>query len=108
MTPPEEVVVLGGTAGIGFGIAEAYVRRGASVAVVSRSTERAKEAATELGERGRAITADVSQPDSLEADLASLGAVSRLVLTAVPPHSNTIDAFDVGSAREVATVKLLG
>lgn len=108
MTPAEEVVVLGGTAGIGFGIADAYVQRGASVAIVSRSAERAERAAALLGARGRAITADVSRPDSLEADLASLEAVSRLVLTAVPPHSNTIDAFDVGSAREVTNVKILG
>ena len=60
-------VVTGGTRGLGRGIAEGLLRAGARVCVAGRDGESAREAATELGEFGRAVglRCDVRNPDEL-------------------------------------------
>jgi NAD(P)-dependent dehydrogenase (short-subunit alcohol dehydrogenase family) len=47
-----KVVVIGGSAGMGLGIAEAAVDEGAEVAIAARGLERLEEAATRLERRG--------------------------------------------------------
>jgi NAD(P)-dependent dehydrogenase (short-subunit alcohol dehydrogenase family) len=81
-------VVTGGTRGLGRGIAEGLLRAGARVCVAGRDGERAAQAATELGEFGRAVglRCDVRNPDEL-AELFSrareeLGPVEVLVNSA--------------------------
>ncbi len=47
--------ITGGTAGIGRGIAEAYLKEGASVALMARNEEKAKQVLSELGVGERAV-----------------------------------------------------
>jgi len=67
------VVVIGGTSGINRGIAEAFARHGAQLAVCSRRQEKVDDtvrALTALGARAVGFTADVREFDQLDAGLA--------------------------------------
>jgi gluconate 5-dehydrogenase len=61
------VVVTGGTGGLGWAMAEALVAAGASVAVTSRSQERADKAARRLGGEAMGLASDVRDEDSATA-----------------------------------------
>lgn len=61
------LVIGGGGAGIGRAITRAYGEAGARVAVADVDARRAREAAEELGERGRPLPVDVRSPAELAA-----------------------------------------
>jgi NAD(P)-dependent dehydrogenase (short-subunit alcohol dehydrogenase family) len=70
-------VVFGGTRGIGFAAARALVDDGASVAVVGRDADRARDAATRLSTgpgRAVALTGDLCADGAAERVLADAGA----------------------------------
>lgn len=60
--------ITGGTKGIGYGIAETLLSAGMKVAISGRDTQKAKEAAKELGtgERVLGLGSDVTEPDDEE------------------------------------------
>lgn len=60
-------LVTGAASGFGRGIAEAYIREGARVAIVDMNAEGAKAVAGDLGPNAIAITCDVTQGDQVEA-----------------------------------------
>src|SRR5438132_13820723 len=64
----KRVVITGATNGIGLAAAEELVRRGADLAVVARSEERAKAATQRIG----------GDPDVLLADLSSQASIRTL------------------------------
>jgi NAD(P)-dependent dehydrogenase (short-subunit alcohol dehydrogenase family) len=108
-----EVVVVGGTAGIGREIARHYARRGRQVTVSGRDEDRAAATAVELaaGARGgvvRGVAVDLSRPDGIAAGLAEVGPVSRVVLSAIDRDQNTVAGYDLDRARYLVTLKLLG
>ena len=83
------VLVVGGTDGLGAGIARAAAREGAHVAVAGRRLEKAQEVADELTASGRqalAVRCDVSDPDSardaVARTVAHFGRVDCLVNSA--------------------------
>jgi NAD(P)-dependent dehydrogenase (short-subunit alcohol dehydrogenase family) len=110
MDMPEraDLLVIGGTSGIGRAIAASYADRGSSVIIAGRSAERAEEVAGELGENVRGIAVDISEPDEIAAQLEDVGPVGRLVLTAVGAGENSIASFNPAVAAELATAKLVG
>ncbi|MGU3499405.1 SDR family oxidoreductase [Mycobacterium sp. C31M] len=60
-------LVTGGTSGIGLATAKRFAEEGAYVIVTGRDRKRLDEIATALGERGRAVRADISSIDDLDA-----------------------------------------
>lgn len=65
-------VVVGGTSGINRGIARCFASHGAKVAVASRKQEKVDETVNEfraLGAQAMGFSADVREPDALEAGL---------------------------------------
>ncbi|TYC61815.1 SDR family oxidoreductase [Rhodobacterales bacterium] len=60
-------MVTGAASGFGKGIAEAYIREGAKVAVADLNAEGARKVAEDLGENAIAVTCDVSKADQVEA-----------------------------------------
>jgi 3-hydroxybutyrate dehydrogenase/3-oxoacyl-[acyl-carrier protein] reductase len=65
--------ITGGTAGIGMGIAEAFVREGAYVVLMGRNPERGAEAVAQLGGADHAgfVSGDVKDQASIEAFVAA-------------------------------------
>ncbi len=80
-------LVTGGGTGIGLGIAEALARHGADLAIVSRKAENVGPSADRIagatGRRCLALTADVRQPEAVEAAVdqivAELGGLEIVV-----------------------------
>jgi 3-hydroxybutyrate dehydrogenase len=70
-------VVTGGTRGIGFGIAQAFLREGANVMLTGRSQEKGAKALAELGNSERAVFFAGDATDRVSIDAALDTAVSR-------------------------------
>src|SRR5438093_9815114 len=56
------LVVMGGTTGVGFSAAQAFVEAGANVVVVGRNEAHAKAAQKALGKPGLALVGDATGP----------------------------------------------
>ena len=75
----KQVLLTGATSGIGLAAAIELARRGAKLAIVARSRERAEEAVRRIKAATPGATVDV-----LEADLASQSSVRQLAADARP------------------------
>ena len=102
------VVVIGGSAGIGRAIAEAYAGAGREVVISCRDDGRGAGIAAEIGGRTRSVTLDLSRPATITAALAELGRVDHLVITAIDRDDNNIRDYDIQRAINLATLKLVG
>jgi NAD(P)-dependent dehydrogenase (short-subunit alcohol dehydrogenase family) len=94
-------IVIGGGSGIGKGIAKAFAGEGCSVVIASRTVERLRAAAEELGQSGSqvlAIPTDVSDEAQVRAlfrqTMEHLGRLDILV--------NSSGAFDGGPIDEIS------
>jgi NAD(P)-dependent dehydrogenase (short-subunit alcohol dehydrogenase family) len=93
------VVVVGGTSGIGFAVAQAAIAAGAAVTVGARDVARM---AAELP-AAAALTVDVTDEQSVEAAFAAVGELDHLVCTAAsgfPPGLLRAPAEDVRALIE--------
>ncbi|TIP03935.1 MAG: SDR family oxidoreductase [Mesorhizobium sp.] len=106
----KKIVVVGGSSGIGFGVAAAALEHGAEVVIVGRSEDKLKAADDRLGAgRVTRIAADMAN----EADVARLfdavGAFDHLVATAgTPPPNDPIGETDMDFVRGFVDGKLIG
>ncbi|BCK56577.1 SDR family oxidoreductase [Nocardia wallacei] len=76
------VVVMGGTAGIGFATARAFLEAGASVWITGRDTERLGSAVTALAAgRVQGAALDARDPGRVERFLTRVGRIDHLVLS---------------------------
>lgn len=64
MLQGKNIVIIGGTTGIGFSAAKAFVANGANIVVVGRNAESVAEAKKNLGETAEAISADATNPET--------------------------------------------
>jgi NAD(P)-dependent dehydrogenase (short-subunit alcohol dehydrogenase family) len=79
----KRIVILGGTSGIGFAVAEASFLQGAAVVVVSSNRGKVDRALARLSsEKVEGCVADLSDERSVEALFRKLGAFDHLVFTA--------------------------
>jgi NAD(P)-dependent dehydrogenase (short-subunit alcohol dehydrogenase family) len=98
------ILLTGGASGIGRECAIVYAREGATVAILDRSFEEAKDTAEELGNRSVAYHADVSDGAAIQAAIAAvLKEFSRLdavhnnagiVGPSCPLHETTEEQWD--------------
>jgi NAD(P)-dependent dehydrogenase (short-subunit alcohol dehydrogenase family) len=102
------IVVVGGTSGIGRELAASLVARGDRVVLTGRDAGRAASAAAELGGRASGIALELSEPEGIGAQLASVGTVHGLVLAAVERDANTVREYDIARATRLVTLKLIG
>ncbi len=106
-------LVTGGGRGIGRGIALALAEEGASVGVVARTPAQCESVAAEIGVRGLALPADVTDPATCEAAVAALregfGRVSTVVNAAgISPVRQRTELHDVDAWRQILEVNLTG
>jgi NAD(P)-dependent dehydrogenase (short-subunit alcohol dehydrogenase family) len=77
----KRVVVLGGSSGIGFAVAEQTSTQGGEI-VASSNQERVQKAVEKLEGNAQGHTLDLSDESAVENFFAKLGAFDHLVLTA--------------------------
>lgn len=102
------VLIIGGTAGLGREIAGHYLGRGEQVAITGRDQDRSEKIASELGDGVTGIGVDLAEPESIAGALSAVGPVSRLVITAVHRDHNPIRDYDIATATDLITMKMVG
>lgn len=103
-----QVVIVGGTSGIGRRLAQVLADRGEDVVISGRDAARAQAIATEIGGRTRGIAVDISRPQEIAARLAGIGQVKYLVLAAIERDENSVKKYNIESAIRLVTLKLVG
>ena len=103
-----DVVVIGGTVGLGYALAEEYHLRGARVTISGREEARAREVAAELGDGVSGIGIELADPASIAGKLEPVGRVDRLALVAVQRDENSVREYDIEQAMRLVTLKLVG
>ena len=78
----KRVVVVGGSSGIGFAVAEKAALQGAEVVIVASNAERVQEAVKGIGGAARGQTVNVSDEKAVESFFTNIGAFDHLVFTA--------------------------
>jgi NAD(P)-dependent dehydrogenase (short-subunit alcohol dehydrogenase family) len=107
----KKVVVVGGSSGIGLGVASAALDRGAQVVIVGRSIEKLQAAMLSLGKdrKVRTIAADMTNEADIVALFAEVGAFDHLVSTAgTLPPGDPIANSDMQVVRGFVDNKLIG
>ncbi|KAJ3332705.1 hypothetical protein HDU93_008965 [Gonapodya sp. JEL0774] len=109
--------VTGGGSGICKGIAEAYLRHGAKVTIVSRSKDRLEAAAAEMrqsipGADVLAVAADVREPQQLEAAAKAtadkFGRIDILICGAAGNFLAPAESLSYRAFRTVIEIDLIG
>jgi NAD(P)-dependent dehydrogenase (short-subunit alcohol dehydrogenase family) len=108
----KKVVIVGGSSGIGLGVAASAVERGAQVVLVGRSHQKLQAAEQKLAtaeRRVRVFAADTTQEAEILKLFDDLGAFDHLVSTAGgPPPGDPIDRVDRELVRRFIDDKLIG
>lgn len=109
------VVVIGGTSGINRGIAEAFARHGAKVAVASRNPQKVADtvaALQALGAQAMGFSADVRDYDAVVAGLAEVaaahGPIDVLVSGAAGNFPALAEKMSPNGFKSVMDIDLLG
>jgi NAD(P)-dependent dehydrogenase (short-subunit alcohol dehydrogenase family) len=102
----KKVVVVGGSSGIGLSTAELAVREGAEVIIASRNAEKLNAVAGTLG--ARAIAADVTSDESVEALFRACGPVDHVVVTAAQLRSGPFKTVAMEDVRGTMEGKFWG
>jgi NAD(P)-dependent dehydrogenase (short-subunit alcohol dehydrogenase family) len=106
-------LITGGARGIGFGIAQALYRRGASIALVDLDHAQVSASAARLGDRATGLAADVTDRAAIDAATAGaverFGAVDVVVANAgIAPTPASIRLMPSEEFERVIEVNLLG
>jgi NAD(P)-dependent dehydrogenase (short-subunit alcohol dehydrogenase family) len=102
------VVIVGGTSGIGLGLARAYANRGEHVVITGRDAERCNGIAAGISATVGTCALDLAEPEGIAESLEAVGAVDRLVLAAIERDQNTVADYDLARATRLVTLKLVG
>jgi NAD(P)-dependent dehydrogenase (short-subunit alcohol dehydrogenase family) len=102
------VVVIGGTLGLGWAVAQHYAKAGRRVVISGRDPDRAAQVASDLGGEVTGIGFDLAEPATIAPALADVGTVDRLVVAALERDHNTVRDYDIAAALRLVTLKLVG
>jgi NAD(P)-dependent dehydrogenase (short-subunit alcohol dehydrogenase family) len=103
-----DVVIVGGTQGLGRELARSYADDGRNVVVTGRDQARAEVAANEIGGSARGIGFDLAEPHTIAGALAEVGDVDHVVLAAIERDVNKVQEYDIEAALRLVTLKLVG
>ncbi|GAA0237540.1 SDR family NAD(P)-dependent oxidoreductase [Saccharothrix mutabilis subsp. mutabilis] len=98
------VLLTGATGGLGHAIARALTARGARLVLTGRKETELTALAAETG--GRALVADLAEPDGVRALVAAAGEVDVLVANAALPANGKLTDFTPEEVRRALSVNL--
>lgn len=105
-------LVLGGSKGLGFGIAKAFAAEGVKVAITSREESTAVEAAARLSKEAVGLAGDTSKLEGMDAlfeqAIERLGQIDILVLNSGGPPAGQARTFDAEQYRAAFETLFLG
>ncbi|HLF60930.1 MAG TPA: SDR family oxidoreductase [Acidimicrobiia bacterium] len=101
------VIVVGGTSGIGLEVARRYAGEGDPVVITGRDPARAASIASEIGSNVTGLGFDMADPFQVAPALAGIGPVSRVVLSAILRDENPAKDYRIAAAIELTTMKLV-
>lgn len=105
----QKIVVVGGSSGIGYAVAQKALNAGAQVVIASRSDERLGTAARQLGECVQTEVVDASDELSVADFFRRVGHFDHLVVTIKPPlPSGRFLENEVGAAIAAFDAKFWG
>ena len=107
----KKIVVVGGSSGIGFGVAAAALEEGAQVVIAGRSTDKLKAAEKRLAGAGpvTGIAADMANEAAVARLFDEVGVFDHLVVTAgTPPPNDPVGEADMDFVRQFVDGKLIG
>jgi NAD(P)-dependent dehydrogenase (short-subunit alcohol dehydrogenase family) len=107
----QRVVVIGGTSGIGFAVAEAALREHSEVIVVSSNPEKVDTAVKRLAESAKGAAVDVKNEEAVATFFTRLGAFDHLVFTAGDWGSladEAMESLDLARAGTMFAVRFWG
>ena len=103
-------IVTGAARGLGRAVAARLHERGASVAINVRDVARAEQVAREIGDRARAVPADVAAPDGPESivghTLELFGRIDILINNAALPLTTRFERITADEWRRAIEVNL--
>lgn len=105
------ILIVGGSSGIGLGVAKAVLKSGGNIVIVGRAAEklRAAERTLDAGDRLAAIAADMTNEVEVARLFDEVGPFDHLVSTAgAPPPGDPIGQADIEVARRFVDNKLIG
>jgi NAD(P)-dependent dehydrogenase (short-subunit alcohol dehydrogenase family) len=107
----KKIVIIGGSSGVGLGVAAAALKAGADVLIVGRSPEKVQAAQRTLGaDRSvRSLAVDMTKEAEVARMFDEVGAFDHLVSTAgTPPPGDPIDRTDIDAVGRFIDNKLIG
>ena len=105
----KRVVVLGGSSGIGFGVAKAAAKEGANVAIASSQKGRVDEALSMLPKSSEGHVTDLSEAAAIQALFGKLGPFDHLVYTAGEALSlGSLDKMSDEAAKKRFDIRFWG
>ncbi len=102
------VLIVGGTGGLGRELARHYVEKGREVVITGRNPESAQAMASELGPGATGLGFDLGEPETIAGALEGVGNVDKLVLSAIDRDNNPVRNYNVETATNLATMKVVG
>jgi NAD(P)-dependent dehydrogenase (short-subunit alcohol dehydrogenase family) len=104
------VLIIGGSSGIGLGVAQALLNEGAAIAIAGRSEDKLRAARQSLGDsdRVRTIAADVTDEVQVKRLFEKAGMLDHVVVTrGIPPVGAPVEELDLDAARRFVDVMLI-
>lgn len=95
----KRIVVVGGTAGIGFAIAEAALREGAEVVVASSKPEHVARAVERLAAKATGAVVDATDEAAVASAFEQIGALDHLAFTAGDWKTRNVALAELDLAR---------
>lgn len=102
------VVVIGGSTGIGFTVAQKAIEADAKVVIGARDAAKLEQASAALGERSTALEVDTSDTSSLATFLGTIGAFDHLFIPAATYTVVGLDCDDIKAIESPFRSKFWG
>ncbi|WP_186198700.1 SDR family oxidoreductase [Burkholderia gladioli] len=104
----KQVLVVGGSSGIGEAAARAFVERGATVTIVSRDSGKLAASAARIGQGVRTGLMDITDEASVRAFLDAAGEFDHVVVSAAQTATGPVRGLELKDAQAAMDSKFWG